>query len=252
MIKAIKRLVFRSISLESYLRLMQRGYFFLYGTGLLRPFGSFALHYYVKKLIRKGDTVIDIGANLGYYSILFARWTGSEGRVLAVEPIRLYNKIFNEKARRHPNITLYPCALGEEEGNIWMVTTAGQGGYLRTGLPHVWDPDKDGPLEEIEFRFEAQMKRPSDLFGNLDRIDYIKCDIEGYEYHVLSRMSDIIAKHRPKIQVEVWGRNERNIDELLTGLGYRPFKLSGGRLAPGNSAGGDYIFIHNSDPCAPR
>lgn len=248
--KFIKRLIFRTLGTERYLRTMQNGYFILYRTGLLRLSSDYDLHYYVHRLVHKGDTVIDIGANLGYYSVLFAEWVGPQGTVYSVEPVKVYNKVFDRKAAKYDNIVLLPYALGEDDKTIEMVTSTG-GGYLRTGLPHVHDPQKDGPVEKAEFRFQARMKRPEELFSNLERIDYIKCDVEGYEFNILSRMKKILEKHKPKIQVEVWGENERNTNELLKSIGYTPHKLVEGKLEiqvhGGAPVNGDYIFIHKDD-----
>lgn len=249
MIKQIKRFIFKTLGLKNYLRVLQRTYFLLYRTGLLRYNSTYAYHYFVKHLINEGDVIIDIGANLGYYSFLFARWTGDSGKVLSVEPIVVYNEIFNEKAKKFKNITLYPYALGAEEKTVELVSSP-QTGFLSTGLPHIYDPARDGKVENQEFKFEAQMKKPSVLFGNLERIDYIKCDIEGFEYIVLSDMKEIIRKYKPKVQVEVWPENEKKLLELFDGLGYTPYKLYKYQLAPQKETDhplpGDYIFIQNS------
>ena len=249
MIKNIKRLIYKTLGLKNYLRILQRAYFLSYCTGLLKYNSTYDYHYFVKRLIHKGDIVIDIGANLGYYSFLFARWTGSSGKVFAVEPITVYNEIFNEKAKKHKNIKLYPYALGVEEKQVELVSSP-HTGFLSTGLPHIYDPQQDGKVENQEFKFEAQMKKPSLLFGDLDRIDYIKCDIEGFEYIVLSEMKEIIRKHKPKVQVEVWRDNEEKTLELFNELGYTPYKLYNNQLLPqkGNTStiSGDYIFIADS------
>jgi len=245
MVKSLKRLIYKLFSQENYLRILQRCYFFAYHSGLLKGNKSYAYHYFVKNLIRKGDVVIDIGANLGYYSILFAKWTGSTGKVYAVEPVRLYNKIFNEKAKKYPNILLYPYALGLEEKRIKLVSSPRMG-YLSSGLPHIYDSEKDGNIENQEFIFEAQMKIPSLLFKDLTRVDYIKCDIEGFEYTVLSDMKAIIERYKPIVQVEVWAENEEKILDLFGQLHYTPYKLQGKRLVvqgDGNRLEGDYIFL---------
>lgn len=247
--KQIKKIIFKALGMENYLRFMQRGYFLAYRTGWLKNNESYAYHYYVKKLVKEGDTVIDIGANLGYYSMLFSDWVGRTGKVYSVEPIAIYNKIFNEKAKNCVNIVLYPYALGLEEKKIELVSSPNTG-FLRTGLPHVYDPQKDGDIQAQEFRFEAEMKIPAQLFADLERIDYIKCDIEGFEYIVLSNMKEIIRKHRPIVQVEVWGDNEKNILALFDELGYVPTKLHGGRQVSRQEMGnitveGDYIFMPN-------
>jgi len=247
MIRSIKRLIFKTLGLKNYLRILQRSYFLLYRTGVLKYSSTYEYHYFVKRLIKKGDVIIDIGANLGYYSFLFARWSGHSGKVFAVEPIIVYNEIFNEKAKKYKNITLYPYALGAEEKMVELVSSP-HTGFLRTGLPHVYDPQRDGKIENQEFKFEAQMKRPSVLFGNLERIDYIKCDIEGFEYIVLSEMKEIIRKCKPIVQVEVWPDDRKKLVELFDELGYTPHKLYKSQLVPQNRSEhlleGDYIFTN--------
>ena len=57
----IKKILYNSLSLEGYLRLLQRSYFVLYNIGLLRFSGKFHYHYNIKKLIDRGDTILDIG-----------------------------------------------------------------------------------------------------------------------------------------------------------------------------------------------
>ena len=238
-------MIYSLFSQENYLRILQRSYFLAYHSGLLKRNKEYAYHYFVKNLIKKGDVVIDIGANLGYYSILFAQWTGSAGKVYAVEPVRIYNKIFNEKAKKYPNIMLYPYALGLEEGNIELVASARMG-YLSSGLPHVYDLEKDGFIEDQEFIFDAQMKIPSALFRDLTRIDYIKCDIEGFEYIVLSDMKELIDRYKPIVQVEVWAENEEKILELFRQMDYTPYKLYNNQLVvqeDNNRMDGDYVFI---------
>jgi FkbM family methyltransferase len=245
----MQKCLFRWLSMERYLRLLQRSFFLLYGLGVLRWSKNYSYHYYAKKMLKRGDTVIDIGANLGYYSILFARWVGKFGKVYAVEPVKIYNKIFSEKSRKYDNILLYPYALGKEEKVVELVSSPNVG-YLRTGLPHVYDAQKDGDIAKVEFRFEAQMKIPSRLFESLDKIDYIKCDIEGFEYAVLSDMQHIISRCKPKIQVEVWRENELVVCELFQRMGYFPHKLINNSLTQlseiPSDVDGDYIFIHKS------
>ncbi len=242
MTAAIKRFLFRTLSTENYIRLLQSFYFLLFDSGILRLSKEFDYHYNIKKIINKGDVIVDIGANLGYYSIPFAKRTGPTGEVHSVEPIPLYNKIFNEKARRYPWIKLYPYALGGGEKQVEMVMSLSEG-YLRTGLPHVYDPARDEQAEKLTFTVE--MKNPSHLFAHLTRLDYVKCDVEGFEYEVLSHMRDVIARLRPKVQVEVWKQNEPQMLELFAGMGYKAFRLEKGALVPfaDSRTDGDIIFI---------
>ena len=195
------------MGLKNYLRFIQRAYLLLYRTGMLKYNSNYDYHYFVKHLVDKGEVVIDIGANIGYYSLLFARWVGDSGKVFAVEPNRVYNEVFSERAKKYKNITLYPYALENE----------------------------------------TQMLKPSVLFENLDKIDYIKCDIEGHEYFILSDMKEIIRKFKPKVQVKVLPENREKLFELFEELGYTPYKLYKYRLIPQDGdtypVKGDYIFI---------
>jgi FkbM family methyltransferase len=250
MIKKIKEFLYRRLGLEGYLRFVQRGYFLAYNLGLLRGNETYAIHYFAKTLIKPGDVIIDLGANLGYFSILFAKWTGAKGKVFSVEPIEIYNRIFNEQARKYKNITLLPYALGLEEKPIELVTSPASDS-LNTGLPHVYNPDTDGDLENQKFRFKAEMKIPSRLFADLERIDYIKCDIEGFEAVVLIDMKDIIARCRPIVQVEIWGENEETLRNMFQSLDYKAYKLADGKLALQteihSALPGDYIFMPNKN-----
>ena len=240
----VKKILYSNLSCDNYLRILQRSYFFLYRVGLLKFNPKFACHYYVKKLINKGDTVIDIGSNLGYYSILFAQWVGNEGKVYSVEPVSIYNKIFEERAKKYRNITLFPYALGNEEKTVELVSVVSSG-YLRTGLSHVYHPEKDA--DKIHgFRLQAPMKIASRLFENIPRINYIKIDIEGDEWTVLSDMKDVIQKHKPILQVEM---NDHRITDLLQQLGYVAYAPAGKNLVKtekGKTLEGDYLFFPES------
>ena len=230
---SIKGILYRTLSIENYLRILQRSYFFLYRTGFLKRNPIYKYHYYVKNLIQPGDTIIDIGANLGYYSMLFSKWTGPYGRVYAVEPVSLYNKIFKELSRNRTNITLYPYALGPENKKITIVdplTGSQNDPYLKTGLLHVYDKEKDGELSAHKYRFESEMRKPESLFAELKKIDYIKCDVEGFELEVLTQMKSLILKHKPIVQSEIAGENRGAIKDMFTELGYSAFCLEGNEL----------------------
>jgi FkbM family methyltransferase len=210
--------------------------------GILKFNPKFACHYYAKKLINKGDTIIDIGSNLGYYSILFARWVGKKGKVYSVEPVYIYNKIFEERARKYRNITLFPYALGSEEKDVELVSVISSG-YLRTGLSYIYSPRKDDRSRTFGFRVPAQMKIASELFKDIEKINYIKIDIEGDEFVVLSEMKEIIQKHKPTIQVEM---NDHRVADLLYSFGYSAFMVLKNKLVKVEAekvSEGDCIFI---------
>ena len=199
-------------------------------------------------IIQKGDVILDIGGNLGYYTKLFAKWTGDTGHVYAVEPIAMFADTIKWGTKNYSNITIYNFALGEEEKDITL-STPGHFGYLRTGLPSVDTADKQ--YAPSEFTFKAKMKRGSQLFKDISRIDFIKIDIEGYEYIVLPEIKDILIKHKPPIQVETWGEQKFTVENFLAGLGYEIYDLENGILKPvaeiKNWVQGDLLFIHKEN-----
>jgi hypothetical protein len=71
--------------------------------------------------------------------------------------------------------------------------------------------------------YEVEVKNPATLFAGLEKIDYIKCDIEGYEVPVIPAMRPLIEKHRPILQIETGGENKRIIMALLQELGYKTY-----------------------------
>ena len=117
-------------------------------------------------------------------------------------------------------------------------------GVFRTGLSHIPNDESEKVNSYI---FETEMVQGSKLLNDLPRIDYIKCDIEGYEGIVLSELKEILNKYRPVLQVEIWDNQKKNVLELLTGIGYIPFTLNKNILEEDFEASkndGDILFIH--------
>lgn len=76
------------------------------------------------------------------------------------------------------------------------------------------------------------MRRGSELFAPLTRLDFIKCDIEGYELVVMREMRPLLERFRPRVLIETGGANRPRIIELFTELGYEGFTLDRGREVP--------------------
>ena len=93
--------------------------------------------------------------------------------------------------------------------------------------------------------FPARMRRGSELFAGLRRLDFIKCDIEGYEVVVMNELRPLLERFRPTVLIETGGENRPQIVALFTALGYAGFTLDRGReipLAPDTTK--DIIFRH--------
>jgi FkbM family methyltransferase len=216
----IKSFLIQLLGRENYLRLASKSFFIAFRAGLLKRHPWYQTHYFIHHFIGPGDTVADLGANLGYYTRLFARLVGRQGRVLAVEPIPMYRRILMKNTARFPQVTILPYALGLHEGSLRLGLPAGE--KYRHGLMRVLNEEERATAIEIS---EVEQKNPAALFHDLTRLDYLKCDIEGYEVPVIPAMEPIILRHKPIVQVETDGENKRILFRLFNSWGYKMYYI---------------------------
>ena len=138
------------------------------------------------------------------------------------------------------NIALLNYALGSEERTIEMANdSVAAAGYFGTGRNFV----SNGELSGDAIRFSAQMVRGSRLFADLKRIDFIKCDIEGYERVVIPELQPLIERHHPTVLIETDGETRQEIIKMFTQMGYRAYMLEAGReVALDKESDKDIIF----------
>lgn len=221
--KKLRKLLVRALGFERYIRLVSRVYLRLVGAGWGRA--RYPELFFLQKIIRPGFVCLDIGANLGYYSVALSRLVGADGRVLAVEPIPLFQHIWRDNVRRsgYDNLTLLPYALGGQHTTVQMGTPE-RDGLLHHGMTKV---AASNPHETYARTYEVPMRVPDELLADLPRLDFVKCDVEGFEHEVFRHFQHTLRRFRPLIQTELNGlENRRNVVKLLETLGYKPFVLS--------------------------
>lgn len=220
--KKLRALMRKTLGTERYLSLVSQVYIRMIKAGLMR--NKYPELFYIQQIVKPGDTCVDIGANVGYYSTMLSRVVGSEGKVLAVEPVKLFQDIFETNMRRFncTNVSLLPVALGGAKGTITMGTPVIDG-VFRHGLTHVVEPGED--ISNLH-TYSVEMQTPDALFASLTRLDFMKCDVEGYEVILMPYFTNILSKFKPNIQIELGSADHRQaIIELLAPLGYKPYKL---------------------------
>jgi hypothetical protein len=225
--KTIRTFLLKIFGLEGYLSIVSDIYLRLTNGGLLK--NKYPELFYLKKIIKPGFVSIDIGANVGYYSTNISKLSGVKGKVFAIEPVPLFANVFKRNAHKFAlkNITLLQTALGAENTKIKMGTPVIDG-VFRHGLTHVLDNKNDNSAFET---FEAEMKIPDELFSNLTQLDFIKCDVEGYEIQLFPHLLNTIAKFKPLIQIEISTAENRNfILNLLIPIGYKAYGLFNNNL----------------------
>ncbi|MCR5887765.1 FkbM family methyltransferase [Hymenobacter sp. J193] len=221
--KALRKLLVNTLGFERYIRLVSRVYLRLVGAGWGKT--KYPELFFLRQLVKPGDVCLDIGANLGYYSVMLSKLTGPTGRVLAVEPIPAFQEIWRDNVRLsgHANLTLLPYALGGENTTVQMGTPE-RDGLLHHGMTKI---AASNPQERYVRTYEVPMRVPDELLADLPRLDFVKCDVEGFEYEVFRHMQHMLRRHQPVIQTELNGlENRRQVVALLAGLGYKPFVLS--------------------------
>lgn len=228
MTRLLHRILYRLLPLEGYLRAVSRMFFVFQRLGIGHHAPATEYVYHLPQLVRAGDVCMDLGANLGYYTRPLSRLAGPAGRVHAVEPVAPVRKVLSRNLRGCGNVEIYPFALGTENKPIRMGNdSARRNGYMGTGQNFVNDA---GGKTDVEFA--AEMRRGSELFGDLSRLDFVKCDIEGYELTVMREMRPLLEKFRPTVLIETGGENRPAVIGLFEELGYAGFTLDHGREIP--------------------
>jgi len=225
MIFRIKRLLYRLLPTHLYVALLQRGFFLLFDLGLLRKDTRFKFHYAARKLVRDTDIVLDIGANLGYFSKLFAR-KNIKGKLYSIEPIPLFFKRLSRLLSKYTHVELMHSALGNQKGHLYMVMPE-QGGIIRTGLPHVVSEEEAKTHPNC---LQVPVLEAKQFLETFDRLDFIKCDIEGYEWTVFSDLGESLQRLRPVVQIEIAERLIPEFKSFFHTLGYVQCGLYNGKL----------------------
>ena len=234
------RLLYRMLSLEGYLRVVSRLFFLTRALGIGRKGRALEYNYHQPQLVARGATAIDIGANLGYYTRPLSDIVGEGGAVYAVEPVPVIFDVLKRNVAGRKNVHLMNYALGAEECAVEMANdSVAEAGYFGTGRNFV----SEGALSKDAVRFTAQMRRGSELFADLERVDFIKCDIEGYERVVIPEMRAIIERHHPTVLIETDGETRREIIAMFEDMGYRAYMLQDGcEVALDKESDKDIIF----------
>lgn len=147
-----------------------------------------------RRLIQPGMTVIDVGANIGYFSLLAASLVGPSGRCIAVEPNTRNVKLLaaSVAANRFRHVTICQAAATDVPELLFLNTNHSNG---------VVTP-ADENLGYALSRETVQGLRLDDVFASVGRVDLIKLDIEGAEYRAVRGLERTIDASRPAVLTE--------------------------------------------------
>ena len=250
--RLIRKILIKILGLKGYLKLVSSTYIKFIRMGLMKK--KYGELYFVNKVLNEGDTAVDIGANLAYYSYFMSRNIGKSGQLYAVEPIPLFADIWKKNMAGHGayNVKLFNCALGNETKESVKMSIPIVNGMVRHGLTKVVE---NADLNEAVLSFDVPMKVADDLMSGeaIQRLDFVKCDVEGYEQYVIPSLKQSIEKFKPMFQIELGGKeNRESVVDFLVNLGYDIFILEDQLLNSIQkndifSLSQDFYFIHKDE-----
>jgi FkbM family methyltransferase len=186
--------------------------------------------------LKEGDIFVDVGAHIGYFSMLAARQRAK--KVLAIEPVpKTYDMLVMNI--RHNNLSdviePFNVALGSKDHTAKSVSSLGpknhieyQAGNVHANLPTV----------------EVEVTTLDNLLKNeqeIDKIDFVKVDIEGYEYEFLLGAQQSIIALKPMILMEIeehrlakYGVTAEDMFNVMADLGYEYLSVGQDLVAKGS------------------
>ena len=137
--------------------------------------------------LKAGDVAIDVGANIGYDTLLMSTAVGHNGLVLAFEPVAQHLALLmrNTHATAHDNVIVQSLALSDESG----VTRIALSNEYNSGMPNL-RPGESGPSQPVlATRLDRLIHE-----NQFSRIGFVKIDVEGFEFKVIQGIGQLIDR----------------------------------------------------------
>ena len=182
-------------------RSWQQGMKRVYFAGQIRrgTFRSDEMEYErLGDFVSPGDCVLDVGANVGHYTLRLSELVGAEGRVFAFEPIPETFELLTANCTRcpFPNVTLLNVAASDRSGVAKMQVPAWDHGGARNYYEARMSPDGDGPNVYSVFTLAIDSLDISRV------VSVVKVDVEGHERAVLKGMVRLLERCHPTVITE--------------------------------------------------
>ena len=185
-----------------------------------------------KRVLKPGMTVLDLGANIGYFSVLAAGLVGKSGQVHAFEPAPTCFTRLKRNLAAFPWAHAYPIAAADAPGTACFhfsdkANESGWGSLLSEN--DAFTRETMVPVARLDDWAREQAIR---------RVDFIKMDIEGAEFRALQGATELLSRYRPVVVAELnsvcLARDDHQPDDvlaLLRAAGYDNFAFNDGVLA---------------------
>lgn len=184
---------------------------------------------FYKKFITPGDTVIDIGTNIGDTTVPMALAAGKTGLTLGFDPNPFVYKILEVNASLNPdkvNIQIFPYAITEKETDF--IYSSSEASFANGGIQEVNRgyhgkyqlPETIKGIRLTDFLFKNYQ------IGQLEKLSFIKVDAEGLDATILKSIKDIVEKYKPVVVAECFTRlTPAQRDDLFDTVALSGYKL---------------------------
>lgn len=182
---------------------------------------------FLKKTLSKDNVFIDIGANIGAYSLIASKLVGKTGKVIAFEPVNSIYSQLNENITMNSitNIFVEKKAVYDQNTNLDLFISNEQNMGMSSILHHSHESGEKQNIEAITLDSYAELNK-------LAKIDLVKIDIEGAEINALKGMKQSLIKFKPTLIIEISDGilenssvNSKAIYDFLFDLNYEPYNI---------------------------
>jgi FkbM family methyltransferase len=208
----------------------------------------------IRYLVKPGDSVIDIGANIGIYSKMLSELVGPDGHVYSIEPFPATFEIlcYNVRKLQLDNVEPVNVAVSDSQGIVTMALpydSSGAETHYRAFI--VTNPVEKGKIETANVRAATIDSR---FLSESWIISFIKCDVEGHESACIKGAAKFLTQSQAAWLIEISGEPDEtdsaahNVFKTFHNQGYSAWWYNGSKLKrrkPGDKSP-NYFFLKDN------
>jgi len=178
----------------------------------------------VRHLVRHGDTVVDIGANVGWYTRYLSVQVGKTGHVVSLEPIPTTFSLLSACVKHYSlsNVDLLNVAVSNTNASVVMYVPDYPSGGKNYYMAHMIE---DGEAAKGLVQQPVESKSLDSLLGERRRdVRFIKCDVEGHELRVIQGAGKTIQDSQAAWMIEIDRRSDPDCEGSKTWRIFKTFE----------------------------
>ncbi len=188
---------------------------------------------FLTKILKKGDIFVDIGTNVGLFSLIASKIVGNEGKVLCFEPAPLTFSRLKENINLNDfeNVDFRNIGLSDKNGELTF--------YVSNNGHDAWNSFAPSQDNKLDSSIQVPVSTLDIELTNIDKtkIKLVKIDVEGWEKFVLNGGKEFLINFNPIVMVEFTEENTFNagypvceIYDIMQDFGYLWYRISNGEL----------------------